>query len=68
MNITSTISGACGNGIDCDFVYDTDDPDDILVRGRFMTEPVFVDGKQVRLPAHEGMVRVKRSVYYGSSA
>lgn len=67
MRITGELSGGtCANGIDCDTVYDTD-TDDVLVRGRFVTEPVQnADDEPVRVPAHEGLVRVKRSVYLES--
>lgn len=67
MRITGELGGgACANGIDCDAVYDTD-TDDVLVRGRFVHEPVTSpDGEPLRLPTHEGLVRVKRSVYLRS--
>lgn len=71
MKITATLGGGpCGNKWDCDEVYDTDDPEDILVRGRFTTEPVIdpATGATLRLPNHEGLLRVKRSVYYGAAS
>lgn len=63
MKITAVLGGSCPSGDDCDFVYDTDDEEDVLVRGRFVTEVVNgPDGKPLRLPTNEGLMRVKRSV------
>lgn len=61
MKITAVLGGSCPSGDDCDFVYDTDDEEDLLVRGRFLTA---ADAAELglRLPAHEGVMRIKRSV------
>jgi hypothetical protein len=62
MKITKALAGEhCPSGNDCDFVYDTDDTEDVLVRGRFLTA---TDAAElgIRLPAHEGILRLKRSV------
>lgn len=71
MKITGVLGAfACPSGPDCDFVYDTDDPEDVLVRGRFVTEVVTdpKTGAPLRLPSNEGLMRIKRSVLRGEVA
>lgn len=59
MKITATLRGGpCGNGIDCDTIYDTDG-DDVLVRGRTLTDAQRAE-LGLTLPEHEGLLLVER--------
>jgi hypothetical protein len=59
MKITATLRGGpCGNGLDCDTIYDTDG-DDVLVRGRKLTEAQRAE-LGVALPAYEDLVLIER--------
>lgn len=60
MKITAQLAGACGNGIDCDGIYDTDGGD-VIVRGRFLTEQERAD-LGLTLPEHEGLLLLERNV------
>ncbi|MDN5919379.1 MAG: hypothetical protein L0I76_30495 [Pseudonocardia sp.] len=59
MKIIGTLRGGpCGNGIDCDTIYDTDG-DDVLVRGRTLTaEQRAAFG--LTPPEHEDLLLVER--------
>lgn len=59
MKITATLRGGpCGNGVDCDAIYDTDG-DDVLVRGRLLTAQERAE-LGLTLPEHEGLLKLER--------
>lgn len=64
MRITGTLRSDCGEEVECPRVLDTDDPAYALVQGDVVTDPKVLE--QARLPAHEGLLRVPRSLVDGS--
>lgn len=60
MHITTQLAGACGNGVDCDGVYDTNGGD-VIVRGRLLTREER-DELGLTLPEHEGLLLLERDV------
>lgn len=63
MHITGTLRGECGDGKSCPRVLDTDDPDHLVVQGPHVTDPEMLE--QTRVPAHEGLIRVPRTLLAG---
>jgi hypothetical protein len=61
MRIVGKLRGECGDGKTCPCVHDTDCPDDVLVQGTRVTDPAVL--AQVTLPAHEGLLRVPRTMF-----
>lgn len=63
MNITRELRNECGASGTCDKVYDTDDPQDVIVQGR-TTVPAEMHAEQ-GVPDGEGLMRMKRAVLAG---